>query len=183
MDWVFVDLAVKDGWFSNVFHIVMLVYRRVRGKTLGDNFESHFPLWLLGWILLGWKARFMDRGWQLAGLWPDMAAIPTCSMYRHSSYVKCQGSIGESKINMGYPWEIHGKSMGNKPRGCPASCAMFQPTEDECPEVCTSEQQTCWVSNYDAQGRTGRPAQLQGAIGSDWDSHISYEKWGAIWSY
>ncbi|CAL1157753.1 unnamed protein product [Cladocopium goreaui] len=23
---------------------------------------------------------------------------------------------------------------------------------DECPEVCTSEQQTCWVSNYDTQG-------------------------------
>ncbi|CAL1131607.1 unnamed protein product, partial [Cladocopium goreaui] len=26
------------------------------------------------------------------------------------------------------------------------------PLTDECPEVCTSEEQTCWVSNYDAQG-------------------------------
>jgi hypothetical protein len=25
-------------------------------------------------------------------------------------------------------------------------------TEDDCPEICTSEQQTCWVANYDASG-------------------------------
>jgi len=43
-------------------------------------------------------------------------------------------------------------------------------TEDDCPEICTSEQQTCWVANYDASGGAELAAELAAELGGPVDS-------------
>ncbi|CAL1131614.1 unnamed protein product [Cladocopium goreaui] len=39
------------------------------------------------------------------------------------------------------------------------------PLTDDCPEICTSEQQTCWVANYDASGGAELAAELAAELG------------------